>query len=174
MTRDHIHHDFGAFFPDGKRVLFMGREPGRGNRLYVQAISGGTPLPVTSEGPFTGGPISPDGRFVAALGPEGKVVLYPTAQGQTLAVPGATTLEFPVQWSPDAKSLYVFRFGELPARVFRLDPFTGGRELWKQFTPSDPAGVVAVQSIAMTPDAASYAYTYVRILSTLYVAEGLR
>jgi hypothetical protein len=154
LTRDHIHHDFGAFFPDGKRVLFMGREPGRGNRLYVQAISGGTPLPVTSEGPFTGGPISPDGRFVAALGPGGKV-LYPTAPGEPLTVPGATAKEFPIQWTPDGKFLYVFRFSELPARVFRLDPFTGEREFWKPFAPSDPAGAVEVPSIAMTPDARS-------------------
>jgi Tol biopolymer transport system component len=174
LTRDRIHHDFGAFFPDGKRVLFMGREPGRGNRLYVQAISGGTPQPVTSEGPFTGGPISPDGRFVAALGPGGKVVLYPTAPGEPLNVPDATAMEFPIQWTPDGKFLYVFRFGELPARVSRLDPFTGRKELWKEFAPSDPAGAVEVRSIAMTPDARSYAYTYVRILSTLFVAEGLR
>jgi serine/threonine protein kinase len=174
LTRDRLHHESGAFFPDGKRVLFVGREPGRGNRLYVQAISGGAPLPVTAEGPSFGGPISPDGRFIAALGPEGKVVLYPTVHGDPLAVPGVTTLERPLQWAPDAKFLYVVRAGELPARVFRLDPFTGRRELWKQFVPSDPAGVVEVSSIVMTPDAASYAYTYDRILSTLYVAEGLR
>jgi hypothetical protein len=64
--------------------------------------------------------------------------------------------------------------GQVPARVFRLDPFTGRRDLWKEFAPSDPAGIVEVQAIVMTPDAASYAYTYIRILSTLYVAEGLR
>lgn len=31
-----------------------------------------------------------------------------------------------------------------------------------------------VQGIVMTPDAAAYAYTYARILSDLYVAEGLK
>jgi Tol biopolymer transport system component len=174
LTRDRLHHEGGVFFPNGKRVLFLGREPGRGNRLYVQAISGGTPLPISAEGPFSSGPISPDERFIAAMGPEGKIVLYPTVSGQPLAVPGVTVLELPLQWSPDAKSLYVYRAGELPARVFRLDPFAGKRELWKEFAPSAPAGVVEVRWIAMTPDAAAYAYTYVRILSTLYVAEGLR
>jgi hypothetical protein len=82
--------------------------------------------------------------------------------------------EVPLQWTPDGKFLYVFRYGELPARVFRLDPFTGRREIWKEFAPSDPAGAVEVRSIAITPDARSYAYTYARILSTLYAAEGLR
>ena len=175
LTRDRLRHEVGGvFFPDGKRVLFLGREPGKGNRLYVQAVSGGTPLPISSEGPFGNGPISPDGRLAAAMGPEGKIVLYPTAPGEPLAVPGATPMEFPIQWTLDGKFLYAFRFGELPARVFRIDPFSGKRELWKQFAPSDPAGVVEVRSIAMTPDAVSYAYTYVRILSTLYSAEGLK
>jgi Tol biopolymer transport system component len=175
LTRDRLHHDFGGFLPDGKRVLFAGREPGRGNRLYIQAISGGAPVPVSPEGiTGGGGSISPDGRFVAALGPEGKIVLYPTSRGEPLAVPGVSALEFPLQWSPDAKFLYVMRAGQVPARVSRLDPFTGRRELWKEFAPPDPAGVVEVQGIVMTPDAASYAYTYIRILSMLYVAEGLR
>ena len=74
----------------------------------------------------------------------------------------------------DGKSLYVKGPGELPARVFRVNPFSGKRELWKQFAPSDLAGVVVVQGIVMTPDAAAYAYSYVRILSDLYVAEGLK
>ena len=175
LPRDRLHHDFGGFLPDGKRFLFLGREPGQSNRLYIQAISGGAPVPVSPEGVTGGGgSISPDGRFVAALGPEGKIVLYPISRGEPLAVPGVSALELPLQWSPDAKFLYVMRAGQVPARVFRLDPFTGRRELWKEFTPSDPAGVVEVQGVVMTPDAASYAYTYIRILSTLHVAEGLR
>jgi hypothetical protein len=132
------------------------------------------PLPISSEGLFNLGSISPDARFIAATGPEGKLALYPTVPGEPMAVPGAMPLEFPIRWSLDGTSLYVFRVGALPARVIQLDPFTGRRELWKEFAPRDPAGVVEVRSIAMTPDAKSYAYTYVRILSTLFVAEGLR
>ena len=59
-------------------------------------------------------------------------------------------------------------------RVVRVDVVSGRRELWKEFAPSDPAGVVEIQAIELTPDASAYAYTYVRILSELYVAEGLR
>jgi hypothetical protein len=89
-------------------------------------------------------------------------------------VSGVADGEFPIQWSPDRKSLYVKTPGELPARVFRVNLVSGKKELWKQFVPSDSTGVVAVQGVVMTPDAAAYAYTYVRILSNLHVADGLK
>ncbi len=180
VTRDRLEHIDGQVLPDGKRIVFSAGEAGRGRRLYVQAISGGKPDPISPEGirgSLEGlgiGPISPDGRFVPAFGPDGKLHLYPTSPGDSVPVSGVLKGEFPIQWSPDAKSLYVRGPGELPARVFRVDPVSGKRELWNQFAPSDPTGVVTVQGVVMTPDAAAYAYTYVRILSELYVAEGLK
>jgi len=180
VTRDRLQHIDGQFFPDGKRIVFAAGEAGRGRRLYVQTISGGTPVSISLEGvrgSIEGlgiGPISPDGRFVAAWSPDGKLHLYPTSPGDSMPVAGVADGEFPIQWSHDAKSLYVKGPGELPARVFRVNPVSGKRELWRQFAPSDPTGVVAVQGVVMTPDAAAYAYTYVRILSDLYVAEGLK
>ncbi len=180
VTRDRLQHIDGQFFPDGKRIVFTAGEAGRGRRLYVQTISGGTPASISLEGvrgSIEGlgiGPISPDGRFVAAWSPDGKLHLYPTSPGDSLPVAGVADGEFPIQWSHDAKSLYVKGPGELPARVFRVNPVSGKRELWRQFAPSDPTGVVAVQGVVMTPDAGAYAYTYVRILSDLYVAEGLK
>jgi WD40 repeat protein len=168
----------GQFLPDGKRIAFAAGEAGRGRRLYVQTISGGTPASISPggiRGSIEGlgiGPVSPDGRFVAAWSPDGRLRLYPTSPGDSLPVSGVVDGEFPIQWSPDGKSLYVKGPGELPARVFRVNPVSGKRELWKQFAASDPTGVV-VQGIVMTPDAAAYAYTYVRLLSDLYVAAGL-
>ena len=62
----------------------------------------------------------------------------------------------------------------VPSKVFRLDPVSGKRELWKELGPSDSAGVVEVRVVVMTRDARAYAYTYVRILSNLYLATGLK
>jgi len=180
VTRDRLQHIDGQVLPDGKRIVFAAGEAGRGRRLYVQTISGGTPVPISPEGvrgSIEGlgiGPVSPDGRFVAAWSPDGKLHLYPMSPGDSLPVSGVADSEFPIQWSSEGKSLYVKGPGELPARVFRVNPVSGKRELWKQFAPSDPTGVVAVQGVVMTQDAAAYAYTYVRILSVLYVAEGLK
>ena len=59
-------------------------------------------------------------------------------------------------------------------RVDRLDVATGRREPWKELAPADLAGVAGVTNIVLTPDARSYAYTYVRRLSNLYLVEGLK
>ncbi len=106
--------------------------------------------------------------------PGGEGCPLPAVQGEPLDVPRVTARELPIQWSPDAKFLYVAPAGELPRRVFRLDPFHREKRALEGVRAFRRAGVVEVRSIVMTPDAASYAYTYVRIRSTLYVAEGLR
>ena len=174
VTKGPLHHWQGQFFPDGQRIVFTAGEAGGRPRLYVQPISGGAASAISSDGVWNTGPVSPDGRFVAAQDAEDRMVLHPTSPGEARRVPDMASLERPIQWSPDGKSIYVFRRGELPAKVFRVDVGSGRRELWREFAPSDPTGVVEIQWITMTPDAAAYAYTYARILSELYVAEGLR
>ena len=87
-------------------------------------------------------------------------------------MPGVEPPERAAEWSPDGKSLYVYRRGELPheglsgrCRLGR-DESSGGSSAFGS------RRVVEIQRIEMTPDASAYAYTYVRILSDLYVAEG--
>ena len=55
-----------------------------------------------------------------------------------------------------------------------MDVATGQKVLWKEVVPADAAGVVDVTSVVMTPDGASYAYSYGQILSDLLVVEGVR
>src|SRR5262249_43668540 len=72
----------GRFLPDGKGVVFPGRSAKGALRLYVQNIDGGEPQPVSPEGiPLAFIAVSPDGRFVAALGPDNKIALYPLDRG---------------------------------------------------------------------------------------------
>jgi serine/threonine protein kinase len=174
LTRDQLDHAGGLFLPDGEQIVFAAGETGRDRRLYIQPIPAGEARPISRAEVLATGPISPDGRFIAARNLTNRIALYPTSPGDPVAVPGVEPLERAVEWSPDGKSLYIYRRGELPMRVFRVDVVSGRRELWREFAPSDPAGVVEIQGIQMTPDASAYAYTYVRILSDLYVAEGLK
>lgn len=67
----------------------------------------------------------------------------------------------------------VYRPTALPAQVFRVNLATGARELWKEFTPIDPSGVYKISPICITPDGGAYAYGALRMLSDLYVADGL-
>jgi hypothetical protein len=70
--------------------------------------------------------------------------------------------------------LYIYRGGELPAKIYRLDIASGSRTLWKQLMPPDPAGVEYVGPILPAPDGVAYAYGYRRLLSDLYLVEGLK
>jgi hypothetical protein len=79
-----------------------------------------------------------------------------------------------VAWTSDNRGLFVQRAAGLGSRVDRLDLATGHRELWREIVPSDAAGVVRISSIFLSQDGAFYVYAYSRVLSSLYVVEGLK
>ena len=79
-----------------------------------------------------------------------------------------------MSWSSDGKSIFTYRTGELPAKVFRLDLATGAKQLWREIMPSDGAGITDIGPILITPDSKSYVYEYGRTLSDLYLVEGFK
>ena len=165
------------FLPDGKRILFAGSEKGRRARLYVQDLAGGAPRPVTTEGVgggFHGLVVSPDGRFATGPAPGSGFARYPVGGGSPLPIEGLAEGEFPVQWNADGRSLFVYRIGDVPGRIFRLDLSTGRRELWKELVPPDLAGANVIPNVQITPDGIAYAYYYGQVLSELYLVEGLK
>jgi len=90
-------------------------------------------------------------------------------------VPGLEPGEQPAGWSADGRSLYVYRPDtETPTKVYLVDVATGQRKLWKEIMPADPAGTYGISGLVVTPDGKSYAYDLWRILSDLYIVEGLR
>jgi eukaryotic-like serine/threonine-protein kinase len=175
LTNDNINHSWAHWFPDGKRLLFSGNEPGKGVKLYVLDIASGKSQTISPEGVNgTSFIISPDSQWVAGIGPDEKGYLYPTAGGEPRLIPGFNVGEQPITFSSDSKSLYLYQPGELPARVDRLDLQTGKRALWKQLIPSDPAGVETIGPILITPDAKTCIFGYHRMLADLYLVEGLK
>jgi serine/threonine protein kinase len=170
-------YQFARFFPDGRQILFAGKEPGRGARLYVQNLEAGGPKPVTPEGAgaaFRGNVVSPDGRFVTGPGPSHGFFIYPVKGGSAIPIPVLQEGEIPIQWTGDGRSLYVYRPALSPVRVFLLDLSTGRRELWRELAPFDPAGVSGIHTVLITPDGKSYAYDYGEVLSDLYLVDGLK
>jgi len=174
----HTIQDFqwAGWLPDGQGIVFTGSEAGRGARIYVQDAGGGPPRAITPEGVFSlDNTVSPDGQHVVgSTDVESKI--YPVAGGEPRPIAGLEANEFPIRWSGDGRSLYVRSsfFREVPAKVYRVDLATGRRELWKELGPSDLAGVTSITSIALTPDARSYVYTYQSRLANLYLVEGLK
>ena len=167
----------GTFLPDGKRIICVASEPGRAVRVFVQDLDGGKPRPITPEGvSIPGGlhPVSPDGRFVAAIGPEGKGLLYPIDGGNPRPIPSLEAGEVPIRFDATGSSLYVFRREELPARVFSIDIATGRRQLLREIGPNEPAGILSIRRLQLTPDGKSYTYNAPRNLTDLYVVDGLK
>ena len=175
LTNDNINHNWAHWFPDGKRLLFTGNEPGKGVELYVYELASGKSQAISQEGVNgTAFVISPDSQWVAGIGPDQKGYLYPVAGGEPRLISGLNSGEQPITFSADMNSLYIYQPGELPAQVYRLDLKTGQRTLWKQLMPSDPAGVETIGPILMTPDAKTCVFGYHRMLADLYLVEGLK
>jgi Tol biopolymer transport system component/predicted Ser/Thr protein kinase len=174
LTHDSINHLWARWLPDGKHLVFSGSETGHGFRLYVESPEEGKARPISPEGvsPFL--VISPKGDFAASVGPDHKIYLYPIAGGEPVPVSGAEPDEAPTGWSADGRSLFVFRFGEIPSRVSELELSTGKRKLWKELVPADAAGIDTIRAITITPNANAYVYGFIRTLSDLYEVEGLK
>ncbi|HXY47864.1 MAG TPA: protein kinase [Terriglobales bacterium] len=175
LTNDAINHQWARWFSDGKHLVFSGNEPEHGVRLYVQDVSGGKPKPISPEGvDAVGFAVSPDGQSVVAIGPDQKGYLFPSSGGDPRPVNGMESGDIPISWSRDGRSVYLYRSGEVPARVYRVELATGKKTVWKQIAPLDPTGVSTIGPILMTPDGKTYLYGFHRTLGDLYLVEGLK
>jgi hypothetical protein len=175
LPKDSINHDGRAsFFPDGRRIIFVGSEPGHARRCWLQDLDGGKPRPITPEG-VIGAVLSPDGRFVVASGPDQKPALYPVEGGPPRPIEGLEPNDFPLRWSADGKFLFVRPRGRsVTARVYRVEVSSGRREVWKEFAPRDQTGLIDFYLSAITPDGKTLVFNYQHTLSDLYVVEGLK
>jgi Tol biopolymer transport system component len=170
------HGGWGAFLPDGKRIVFQGNAPGEERRLFVTDVAGGLPKSISPEGIGAGSfAVSPDGSWVAALGGDAQMFLYPVSGGNPVPVAGAQPGEVPIVWSTDGSSLYVrAREGRLPLAIFRLSLPEGRREAWLAIAPQDRAGLIGVSHVAMAPDGRTYIYSYERLFGFIALVEGLK
>jgi serine/threonine protein kinase len=165
---------WATWLPDRQHIVVSGNEPGRGSKLYVVDLNGRVIRSIGPEGTYyQANAVSPDGSRIAALDAQQRLTAYRTDDGAATIVPGVTADERPLGWSADGSELFVFTPG-LPAKVARVNVTTGARAPWRELMPSDPTGVVRVSPVLVTPDGRAYAFTYGRILSTLYVVSGLR
>jgi Tol biopolymer transport system component len=174
LPEDKISHDIAAFLPDGHRILFVGHEPGRPPRVFVQDLDGGAARAVTPEG-VTGSVITPDGRNVVVRDPDGKVSLHPLDGGSSRPLRGLQSEERPLRFGPDGRFLYVAGSpGELPARLYRVDVTSGRRELVRELAPHDPEATSTLTCDSISADGKTLVYVHTTSLAQLYLAEGLR
>jgi serine/threonine protein kinase/Tol biopolymer transport system component len=177
LTSDRIVFQWATWFPDGKRLLVAGNEPGHLMRYYSFGLAGGEAKPITREGIPQDSAIpalvSPHGTLIAARGPDGNVALYPVDGGPPTRARGLEQGDQPIRFSEDEKSIYVFRLEKF-VRLYRVDLSTGRRELWKEIAPADLTGILSNPSPLITPDGRTYVYSVSRLLSDLYLVQGLK
>ena len=166
---------WAAWLPDGSGLLITGNEAGKGLRIYVQAPSGGTARPVTPEGVGYLLPATPDGNFVPSTDEQGRVRLYPLdGRGEARLLEGLGPGDAPLRWSRDGRFVFVRRRGALPVTIERLDRSTGRSEPWRDIVPADRSGILGISAVSFSEDGKAYVYTYHRLLSELYLVEGLK
>lgn len=161
------------FLPDGRQIVFGGREKDRLWRIYVQDIDGGSIRAISPESVGTQGLATPDGRFVVGR-TRNHVVKFAVDGGAAVPLTYLDRDDEPLQWSLDGSHLFVRRADAWPATVDRVNTATGDRGLWKTIQPADRVGIDAVFRILITPDGKAYCHDYVRVLSELSVVEGLK
>ncbi len=158
---------------DGRQLVFPGKLPGHETQCFVQNIDGGKPRPVTPEGVTWCHP-SPDGRWIAArdiASSQGR--LYPVAGGEPRPIPGLLSGEN-FAWTSDPNFMYVHQWIQVPVKIYRLNVVTGQRQFFKEVNPPDMAGLCELGSIILSSDGRSYVYGFTRLLSDLYLVDGLQ
>jgi Tol biopolymer transport system component len=167
-----MHYEQLEWFPDGRRLLFTGNEPGQPMRAFIQNLSGGKPVPITPEG-TPALRISPDGKYVTATA-GGKLNLFPVAGGDPKIIAGIEAGESVIRWSGDGRFLFLQKSEDhSTVKIQRLDIASGRKEAWRELKTPDPVGV-QIGQVVMTPDGGAYAYSFQRDISTLYLAKGLK
>jgi len=172
-----------SWLPDGKSIVFIGKEKGHQTRTYVQSIDGGQPRAITPEG-IEGYLVSPDGKLLlgnlslqlasASGDVKEKKALYPLDGGAPRSIPGLEEGDRVIRWGTDAQSLYVYRDRERPLKIYKLNIGSGHKELAKEISPTDPAGVLGPINVLLTPDGEGYVYAFARQLSDLYLVKDLK
>jgi Tol biopolymer transport system component len=163
------------FVPGSDELVLMGSRSGEGTRLFRLAGDGGDAHPISEEivSP-TAFLISPDGEWAVTASSTGVPVMHSIrGSGSPRTLQGAEPGDGPVQWTSSGKMLVV-RSEEKQATLYAIDVETGARELVRTLVPIDPAGVRGVHPVHHARDAEVYVFGYRVILSTLFVATGLR
>ncbi|HEX4825878.1 MAG TPA: protein kinase [Candidatus Polarisedimenticolaceae bacterium] len=173
---DVSYESIATWLPDGKHFVVTGRKPGEPSHAFVCDLESGAcrafGAPGISWTFFSGAPVSPDGRMAIFQAADGTPVRLPLDGSAALPIPGLLPGEYPVAWAADGASLFVSGLA-LPIQIARLELATGRRTPLMTLSPTDPAGMRFATAV-VTPDGKHWALGTNKLLSDVYVVEGLR
>jgi len=165
-----------AWLPDSRRLVVNGRLPGGPSRALVIDVASGKAAPFGPEGAqwdlYSAPPVSPDGRFVVLQDAGGTLRRWPLDGAAPLPIPGLAEGDRALTFSADGGALYVAGPG-VSTVIDRLELADGRRTHVRTIETPDPAGIRSAFPM-ITPDGKYWALSTSRLLSDLFVVEGLR
>jgi eukaryotic-like serine/threonine-protein kinase len=174
---ERIFFDSLGWLPDGTGLVLFGQPAGRMARGYIQRLAGGPPSPFTAEGvgavKWWSMAVSPDGGQVLGRDNSGRIARYPLDGSAPEPVTGLQPDEIPTAWTTDGRALLVAHGLGRPWVIDRMDLASGRREKLLEIRPREMAGL-RLTLLALSADGRYYVHSYSRLLSSLYVVEGLR
>lgn len=167
-------YQWARLLPGMDALLALANEKGQPLRLYRVELSSGKVIPIGGPTVVRNYAVSPDGREIAMLDAEGRLMIYPLdGTGGGRQAPVAEPVA-PLEWTPGALIVQHARsYTEVPARLSRLDLKTGALTRWREIGPVDSTGVNAITRVVLTAGMKRWVFNYRRVHTELFVAHGL-
>jgi eukaryotic-like serine/threonine-protein kinase len=168
-----IQPEMAEWFSDGKHILFTGNEAGQLPRTYTYDLANDRIKPVTPPS-VRASAVSPNDQTAIVIR-DGKASLLSLAGGHEAPL-GAVGPDISViRWSGDGAHIFLQRTDakHRSASILRMDARSGHMEIWRDLKPPDRAAFF-FGSARLSADGKSYAFSFQRDLSTLYLVNGIK
>ena len=169
-TANGLEYQWARYYPDGQHLFALASERAGGLRVFRVGLDGRY-VPLTPPGMVRHAALSRDGKQLAVLAANGKLLIYPAQQpGSPVEVPISNPMG-PILWQADHRHLYtqaLDQYTQVPAPVFVVDTVTGKTTLWRNVKPFDPVGVNSITRVMISTDERSWVSSYRRVRSELF------
>lgn len=168
-----IQPETAEWFSDGKHVLFTGNEAGQPPRTYSYDLANGHIKPVTPAA-VRASAVSPNDQTAIVIR-DGKATLISLADGHETPLAAVGPDISVIRWSGDGAYIFLQRTdaSHRSASILRMDARSGHMETWRDLKLPDRAAFY-YGSAKLSSDGKSYAFTFQRDLSTLYLVNGIK
>jgi len=168
---DGVHFESLGWFPDSKRILFTGNEPGHPVRTWTYDFDSDKSTPLTPES-ARGAQVSPDGHWFVFADSHG-TSLAPVEGGPHRMLTQMQKGEAVLRWSADGRQLFLRQPEGDAIKISRLDVATGHKELWQTLKVPEP-GAEFIGAFALSADGKACAFSFQHDLANLYLVNGLK